>query len=220
MSVSTDRLHLNHKQYSYTPLFWIIFVCMAPSIAAFMVFYAMKWNGKSPISTTNYGDLIPNPMPLPMFVSAQQEVNPGIQIPFSNGVLSKKWVYLTVGSGNCDELCAKRLFTTRQLRAMAGRERDRIKRVWLVTDNLPIDRRLFDAHPDLIIVRINPNRTQVYHTIETPFLNAASGSIAAQHIWVLDPFTRLMMRFPVNYQPERMKKDVSRLLYASQSWQH
>jgi hypothetical protein len=208
------------KTRSYIPLYCVLAVCIAPTIAALIAFYGIDWNAKTNTGSTNYGDLLPNPVPLPTLTSAQQEVSPNTYIPFSNQVLNKKWIYLTVGSGACDEPCAKRLFTTRQLRAMAGRERDRIKRVWLVTDNLPIDMRLFAAHPDLMVVRINSKSNFIEQTVSTPFLTPATGMLASQHIWVLDPFTRPMMRFPVNYQPERMKKDLSRLLYASKSWQN
>jgi hypothetical protein len=211
------------KVHSYAPLYWILAVCIAPTVAAFVAFYGVDWRAKANTKTTNYGELIANPTPLPMLLAAQQQINPKELLPFSNQILNKKWVYLTVDSGVCDELCAKRLFTTRQLRAIAGRERDRIIRVWLVTDNAPIDIRLFAAHPDLVIVRLNSDYTATNNPVNntsTPFLKPASDTLASQHIWVLDPLTRPMMRFPVNYQPELMKKDLSRLLYASKSWQY
>jgi hypothetical protein len=212
------------KAHSYAPLYWVLAVCIAPTVAAFIAFYGIDWHAKANIKTTNYGELLANPTPLPMLLAAQQQISPKEFIPFSNKILNKKWIYLTVGSGVCDEFCAKRLFTTRQLRAIAGRERDRIIRVWLVTDQAPIDVRLFAAHPDLVIVRLNSKNSiinsPVNNTSATPFLKPASGTRVSQHIWVLDPLTRPMMRFPVNYQPELMKKDLSRLLYASKSWQY
>ncbi len=212
------------KATSYAPLYWVLAVCIAPTIAAFIAFYGIDWRAKTNTKTTNYGKLLVNPTPLPILIAAQQQISPKDFIPFSNQVLSKKWVYLTVGSGVCDELCARRLFTTRQLRTIAGRERDRIVRVWLVTDNAPIDIRLFATHPDLIIVRLNSPpvviNSSLKHTSATPFLKPAFDTLASQHIWVLDPLTRPMMRFPVNYQPELMKRDLSRLLYASKSWQY
>lgn len=221
-TISTDLP--TRKVHSYAPLYWILAVCIAPTVAAFIAFYGVDWRAKANTKTTNYGELIANPTPLPILVAAQQQISPKAFIPFSNQILSKKWVYLTVGSGVCDESCAKRLFTTRQLRIIAGRERDRIVRVWLVTDYEPIDVRLFAAHPDLVIVRLNSNPSVINNPVNnvsaTSFLKPASGTLASQHIWVLDPLTRPMMRFPVNYQPELMKKDLSRLLYASKSWQY
>ena len=38
------------------------------------------------------------------------------------------------------------------------------------------------------------------------------------HIYVIDPFGNLMMRFPRNVDPQRMKKDVEKLMKNSSGW--
>jgi hypothetical protein len=38
------------------------------------------------------------------------------------------------------------------------------------------------------------------------------------HIYLIDPFGNLMMRFPRGVDPQRMKKDIDRLMKVSASW--
>ena len=38
------------------------------------------------------------------------------------------------------------------------------------------------------------------------------------HIYVIDPFGNLMMRFPRNVDPQQMKKDINKLMKISGGW--
>ena len=38
------------------------------------------------------------------------------------------------------------------------------------------------------------------------------------HVYMVDPFGNLMMRFPRDADPQRVKKDVSKLMKASSGW--
>ena len=48
--------------------------------------------------------------------------------------LKGQWLLISVAGGACDATCEKHLYLQRQLREMMGRERDRIDKVWFVTD--------------------------------------------------------------------------------------
>jgi hypothetical protein len=207
-----QQLPAQVKRRSHAPLYWILAICIAPTIAAFTLFYAVDWSAKANTDTTNYGELLPNPAVMPNLTGAQQVLGSDNTQLFDAKIIYKKWVYLTVDRGACDEPCAKRLFTTRQLRAMMGRERERIARLWLVTDDAPVDARLFAAHPDLIIVRVKPE--------DLTFLSAQNGHTIVQQLWMVDPLGRPMMRYSAEPEPERMKKDLTKLLYASKAWQN
>ena len=41
---------------------------------------------------------------------------------------------------------------------------------------------------------------------------------ARDHIYLVDPFGNLMMRFPRDADPQQMKKDVTRLVKVSSGW--
>ena len=47
------------------------------------------------------------------------------------------------------------------------------------------------------------------------WLPTAPGATDADHLYLVDPLGRLMMRFPKNANPNKIKKDLGRLLAAS-----
>jgi hypothetical protein len=93
----------------------------------------------------------------------------------------------------------------RQVRLTTGKDQDRIERVWLLTNDQAPDPALIGQHPGLQVVR--PQPTGVDPRLTDTF--------APGHIFVVDPLGHVMMRFPLDVDPSRMKKDVSRLLRAS-----
>ena len=190
---------------SLAPLYAVLAVCIAPTIAAFAAYYLMVWVPNS--ETTNYGELLTGQAELATMPSALTLEGK----PFAMQQLFKKWVFVTADSGACDEPCAKRLFTSRQLRAITGRERDRVARVWFVTDDQPILPALLTAHPDLLVVRVKAE--------DLVGLPVKAGQALNQHTWMIDPLGRPMMRYNAEPDPDKMKKDVSKLLYASKNWQ-
>jgi hypothetical protein len=195
-----------NKPRSKATLYWIVGICIAPTIAAFATFYLVDWQPNT--ETTNYGELLTGQTVLNDLPSAKTMEGK----PFTMKQLEKKWVFVSVDSGACDEPCAKRLFTSRQLKAITGRERDRVARLWLVTDEKPINTALLAAHPDLTVVRIKAE--------EAAILPVKSGQQHNQHTWIIDPLGRPMMRYESSPDPDRMKKDLTKLLYASKSWQN
>jgi hypothetical protein len=185
--------------------------------AAYIAYYGFDWTANT--DTTNYGELLTGQTELPIMPSATTLDGK----PFTMKQVFKKWTFLSVDSGACNEPCAKRLFTHRQLKAITGRERERVARLWLVTDDAQIKPELLAAHPDLIVVRVKPEDLkglQAKTRPNAPVLNAsAAGQGLDQHTWLIDPLGRPMMRYDAEPNPDRMKKDVSKLLYASKNWQ-
>ena len=64
-----------------------------------------------------------------------------------------KWIMLKVGGGECLEACQKQLFAMRQLRTMQGKNMDRMERVWLITDNEPLDTVLMREYDGMELLR-------------------------------------------------------------------
>ena len=191
---------------SKAPLYWVLAVCIAPTVAAFVAYYG--WNWEANTETTNYGELLTAQPTVPALPSAKTLDGK----PFEMQQLAKKWVYATVDGGACLQACADRLFNTRQQKAMTGRERDRVARVFFVTDAAPIAPELQSAHPDLTIVRVTPS--------ELAFLVPPQSAAQTDTIWIIDPLGRVMMRYPNDPNPSKMKRDLSKLLYASKGWQN
>ena len=180
-------------------LFLIILVCASPLLGSYLTYYVIKPQGR-----TNYGELIdPRNYPVPKLNATMLDGKPAGVENYKG-----KWVMLHADSGDCAEACRTKLFQQRQLRLTQGKERDRIERVWLVTDDKPIDTTLLKEFDGTRVLRADPARLKQWLPVE-------SGATLTDHVYMIDPLGNLMMRFPKNPDPNKMKKDISKLLRAS-----
>jgi hypothetical protein len=96
----------------------------------------------------------------------------------------------------------------RQLRTMQGKEMDRIERVWLITDDQPLETMLLRVNDGTRMLRAPADPVKAWLPVE-------AGGNVEDHIYIVDPRGHLMMRFPKQPDPSRMKKDIGKLLKAS-----
>ena len=96
----------------------------------------------------------------------------------------------------------------RQVRLTAGKERERVERVWLVADAEPLSTMLMREYDGTRMLRADPAELRAW-------LPAAAGGDVRDHIFVVDPLGNLMMRFPKDADPNQTKKDLAKLLRAS-----
>lgn len=187
------------RQTGRWKLFAVIAVCAAPMIASYLTYYVIK-----PQARTNYGTLIdPRDHPTPDLGSTSLD-----GAPASLDAYKGKWIMLYVGSGNCGADCKKRLYDIRQLRLTQGREKERIERVWLVTDKEPLESLIMREHDGLRILRAPADKVEAW-------LPAEAKASANQHLYLIDPLGNLMMRYAPDADPNKIKKDLSKLLRAS-----
>jgi hypothetical protein len=129
--------------------------------------------------------------------------------------LKGQWLLVLVGPAGCDAACEERLFLQRQLREMAGRERDRIDKVWLITDDAPLRPELRQAltagRAPVILLRVPPDAVAAW-------LKPAPGHAIEEHLYLVDPMGEWMMRAPAKPEPGKLRRDLERLLRASASW--
>jgi len=178
----------------------ILAVCLAPVVASYTAYYVIR-----PEARTNYGELIE---PQRRLGDAVFEVPGAAPLPVSS--LRGHWILVSLDGGACDKACADKLYAIRQVRLTTGKDRDRIERLMLVTDDVDPSAALRAEHEGMRIARIAPQLAR--ETFPAP-----PGGRAADHVYVVDPLGNLMMRFPAPVDPNRMKKDVGRLLRASRS---
>ena len=181
-------------------LFAVIAVCAAPVIASYTTYYLIKPSGR-----TNYGDFIESAIhSIPTDLATTTLDGKATQLKEFEG----KWIMVQVDGGACTELCRKKLYDMRQLRLTQGRERDRIERVWLITDETPLDTVLMREYDGTRMLRANAAAV-------AKWLPTVGGSTDIDHVYLIDPLGRLMMRFPKNANPNKIKKDLGKLLAAS-----
>ena len=184
---------------SNVTLWLILAVCLAPLIASYAL-YAL-WR---PTRFVNYGDLIAPPLLLNEVSLPRREGE-----AFRFGDLKGKWILLTVDSGRCDEPCQRKLYYMRQLRLAQGKDQDRIERLWLISDERPVADHIARAFTGTIQVRLQDE--QFLQRLPAP-------ESAARHIYLVDPLGNLMMRFPSDADPNKMKKDLAKVLKLSSGW--
>ncbi|MEO8848392.1 MAG: cytochrome C oxidase subunit I [Casimicrobiaceae bacterium] len=174
------------------PLVLIALVCIAPMIVSWLVYHFIPRD-----SRTNYGSLLVT-APAPPLVGTAADGG-----AFTLAGLSGRWVMLTAAGGACDATCEGALYAMRQARTIQGRERDRVVRVWLVTDGATVPPALLAAHPDLMIVR-------------APAAALADWPQGAGAIYLVDPFGNEVLAWPRAPDIKKLANDLSRLLRASQ----
>jgi hypothetical protein len=178
----------------------VLFVCAAPLLFSYLTYYVIK-----PAGRTNYGALIdPREHPIPPTLAATTLDGKPTGLDAYKG----KWIMLQTGPSDCADACRKQLFAMRQLRLMQGKEMTRIERVWLITDAAPLDTMLIREYDGVNMLRVPPQPLKAWLPVE-------AGDIADGHIFLIDPLGNLMMRFPRDADPARVKKDMSKLLMAS-----
>ncbi len=177
----------------------VLAICAAPMIFSYVTYYLIK-----PEVRTNYGELIdPRKYPIPDLGGASLDGK-----PTSLEQLKGKWILLQVDAAVCDKACTQKLYYMRQLRLTQGKEMGRVERVWLITDDAPLDIALMKEYDGTHFLRVDAQKLAAW-------LPAAEGGKASDHLYMIDPLGNLMMRFPKDPDANKIKKDISRLLKAS-----
>lgn len=183
----------------------VLLACAAPVIASYFTYYVIRPGG----TTTNHGTLIQPPVELPG-ASALPLTDLRGQAADPRR-LRGQWLLVVVADGDCDSGCEKLLYAQRQLRETLGREKDRLDRVWFVTgDRAP--------RPDLLPALAQAEVLRAPREALAAWLRPESGQPLSAHLYLVDPMGMWMMRFPVDFEPAKVKRDLERLLRASASW--
>jgi len=182
----------------------VMLVCAAPVIASYFTYYVVKPQGRA-----GYGQLIDPQRPLPALSATTADGK-----PVDLRSLKGQWLLLVVAKSGCDTLCEQYLYLQRQLRESLGREKDRVDRIWLVSDDAPPPARLAEALKGATALRVPQAQL-------AQWLAPAEGHQLDEHIYLVDPLGNWMMRFPAGMDAAgaaKAKRDLERLLRASSSW--
>lgn len=177
-------------------ILWLVAaVCIAPFVASFVAYYFYQPDGR-----VNYGELMADQQ-LPATV-----LKLGDGKSFSFPQLRGKWLFVTVDDAACDAYCEKKLWQMRQVRKTQGKYPERIERVWLITGG-------GEPAPRL---RAEFEGTWLVDAAGSAVLEALPHAGArSDHIYLVDPLGNLVLRYPREADPSRMRKDLERLLKVS-----
>lgn len=183
----------------------VLLACAAPVLASYFTYYVIRPQGR-----TNYGELVQPARPVPAALGLS--TLEGAAVPSS--ALKGQWMLVVVGDGVCDAACEQRLYMQRQLREMLGREKDRVDRLFLLTDAAELRhglRAALAAGEPATVLRVPQAQL-------AQWLQPEAGRALHEHLYIVDPMGQWMMRMPVQPDPARVKRDLERLLRASASW--
>ena len=182
----------------------ILAVCAAPVVASYLTYFVIRPEGRG-----NYAELIEPQRELPDLPLTDLQ-----GVPVKAASLKGQWLLVVVSGGACDAVCERSLYLQRQIREALGRDRDRLDKIWLITDAQPVRREILAA-----ITTGTP--TQVLRVREEAlarWLAPAEDQALDRHMYVVDPMGHWMMRAPLDPQPAKLKSDIEKLLRASASW--
>ncbi len=196
---ATEVKQAKPAKRSHWMLYLVLAVCAAPLVLSYFTYYVIK-----PERRNNYGELIdPRQYPIPDLGSVALDGQPASLNDFHG-----KWILLQADAGACEKRCSDKLYYQRQLRLTQGKERERIERVWLVTDNAPLSTVLMKEYDGTRILRVDAKKLAAWLPLD-------AGTAVEDHLFVIDPLGNLMMRFPKDPDYNKVKKDITKLLKAS-----
>lgn len=182
----------------------VLLACAAPVVASYVSYFVLR-----PQQRSNYATLVQPTRTMPA-VEATTLEGTTVSLASQRG----QWLLVAVGPAGCDQPCERRLHMQRQLREMLGRDRDRVDKVWLVTDSAALRQPLLDAvraRPEVTVLRVDVADVSTW-------LEPDAGRRVEDHLYLVDPMGEWMMRLPVDPDPAKVKRDLERLLRASASW--
>jgi hypothetical protein len=163
-------------------------VALLPLVGSYLLYWFWK-----PSAFVNYGDLLAVPLP---------ELQAGSALPQLKG----KWAFLMVDSGTCDAWCQRKLYIMRQVRLTQGKNMERVERAWLLDDSVTPAPALISEYAGTYLLQAQGS---------TLLAKLPVSGLLRDHIYIVDPLGNLVLRYPRDADPSRIKKDLSRLLRAS-----
>lgn len=192
------------QRRSRTQVWILLAVFFVPLALAFLLYYGS--GGWRPPGSTNHGELISPPRPLPSVTLP----TPG-GAPLPPQAWHGKWTLLYVGDGRCDGRCRAALVLMRQTRLALNADMTRVHRVFLATGNCCDQAYLGAEHPDLsVALADNDAGKQLLAVFPDPRPETDDA------IYVIDPLGNLMMRHVPEPPPAKgLLEDLRRLLKLS-----
>lgn len=204
MTGSTATHATATPQRSRRTLFLLLAVCIAPVLASYFTYYVVKPKG----AATNYGTLIEPQRPIPSSLAVRNDEGQIIAMPTLKG----KWLMISVDASACDGRCLQKLYYMRQVRETQGAEKDRVEAVWLRTDDQPVPEAIRKAYGGTQFYVAEAHALADWLPVDAGGAVANSDDGIDDHIYLVDPNGNLMMRFPKNPDPSKIKQDLTKLL--------
>jgi len=209
--IMNDTVETEVKK-NYTTL-WIMIFLFALPYAAAMYFYLNRDDFE--FEQNNYGTII---SPLKTVEDLQLKTIDNSDFRFSS--LKGKWVIVSIGSSHCEEACQKNIYHMRQIRKAAGKDRNKVERVFLLTDmsNIEVFKNNVSEYKGMHVIQ---NSGDEYKNLLSSFSFKHKTTNEIQDIndgvFFIDPIGNYMMGYPSGSDATEILHDLQRLLKVSRS---
>jgi hypothetical protein len=190
-----------NTRWARLKLLLLLLVCASPVIASYFTYYVVRPEGRR-----NYGELVTPQRAMPALTGTAMD---GQAVALDS--LMHQWLLVTVADSTCNEQCVNHLFVSRQLRESLGKDKDRLDWVWLRTGDGQVPEALREGLSSTPVLQLS------VHDLEQ-WLEPAPGHALSDHLYVVDPMGNWMMRFPAQLDVPKARKDLERLMRASNFW--
>jgi|TARA_B110000971_G_scaffold67103_2_gene68799 hypothetical protein len=191
-------------------LFWhrakllaFIGVFLAPFIGGWMALYVFEVRPAS----GNYGTLVQPVKRLswPVLESTQGDI-------YENG-LGRQWSFIMLNKGICAELCQSNLYYMRQLRTLLGRDTQRISNIFISTQPLSEELKVFFVdYPNLIVID-EVDDVALFKQFQDEGEDVVGDS---PKLYLVDPDQNYMMHYPAENDQNKILEDIRKLIKLSQ----
>ena len=206
MEQSIINTENNRPKRSYKTLWIMIVLFGLPYVAAWYFYF-----NKDSIdfgSQTNYGSIV-----TPARVIDEVNLITIDNTDFNTASLKGKWTIVTIGESLCLVDCQKNLYKMRQIRKALGQGRERVERLFLLTDSVNIQsftRLINDEYQGTTVIINNGDLFAKFISV----FSYTEQSLA-DGIYIVDPLGNFMMTYPKDAEATGILEDLSRLLKVS-----
>lgn len=180
----------------------VLFLFVFPALISFAMFFS-EWRPKA---TANHGELI---IPVRTIEDRAMISLDDKQVKFSD--LNGKWTMVYFDTTDCPEACISQLYFMRQTHASLGKNYDRLKRLFILTDTKEITglKAKLPEYADMLVWK---NTKEGIAKLQQDFGIDSKLADVQGSIYLLDQQGNLMMRYKAGAEPAGVRKDLERLL--------
>ncbi len=192
---------------SMTPLYLLIAISLAPVLFALAAYYLPSL-GLRPDESNAYGQLIEPQRSTPDDSALALHNLQGEAFDLQS--LRGRWVLLSADESACPESCVRKLFILRNSHASQGKNVERLARVWFVTDQGQPSAQVLEAYQGTHMLRADPRQLAAF--LSPKAVDKVPEQAVKNGMWIIDPNGNLMMLFPNNADPLKVRTDIRKLL--------
>lgn len=185
----------------------IVLITLAPVVFALLAYYVPAL-GLTPEGHTNYGTLVNPQRPLPAAETLGLHTLDGEAVDLDE--FHGQWLLVTADKAQCPESCVRKLFILRNSHASQGKDVKRLARVWLILNDGDIDEEILEAYKGTHLYRADPENIKEFLNPVT--VEDTNTDALTQPMWIIDPLGNLMMEFPPDADPLKVRDDIRTLL--------